>query len=424
MISFVKSIGQPMFRYSTCRDSLFSSIDDMLMKTLCVVLLLSALPLSAGCSKKTDDTSIDNPADLNDPDPGLTAAQSIAPSMDTARDYLPTTSNTPERPIDADRTTAQSGNNTNIVPGQTPEESGIVGQETNPYTPPLTLAQPGSEQLGGAQPGGAQPGGAQPGGVMDSTLQGAQDAANLLQLRPDLTPSELVDFLSQTDQYMQLLMSGRGISDPEEAFAEMNRVAKVKLEAARRLIALEDADAKQISEGARGELQALSHLAAQGDLNSAEELRSLAKKNLLSRDAQLAADSRVVLIGFAIESLQSGEKGAADEIVSLIDSIDASTSQPDVPALMMMGHARSLLSRYEFDQQAIRVRQRILDLFANSPNPEIAKMAAQAAGNVKFDKIEKLRQSVLAGKSVAREQWASSVTQLIDDAPDLVTVQY
>ncbi len=388
-----------MFRYPTSRDRFVGSCCCLLAKTFCITLLLSA-----GCSKTNDDVSIDNPADLNAPDPGLTAAQSIAPSMDNAGDYSPTATNTPERPISADRTTIQSGSNNNLIPGDSLDASGIVGQEETPYTTPLTLAQPSD--------------------MTDRALETAEDTANQLQLRPDLTSSELVDFLSQTDQYMQLLMSGRGITDPEDAFAEMNRVAKVKLEAARRLVNLENADAKQVSEGARGELQALSHLAAQGDVNSAQELRSLAKKNLRSPDTQLAADSRIVLIGFAIESLQSGEKGAADEIVSLIDSIDSSISQPDVPALMMMGHARSLLTQYEFDQQAIKVRQRILDLFASSPNPEIAKMAAQAAGNVKFDNVEKLRKSVLAGKEVPGDQWVASVTRLIDDAPDLVTVQY
>ncbi|QDT09577.1 TlpA family protein disulfide reductase [Stieleria marina] len=365
--------------------------------------LLAGLALAFVCSgcSMSEDTSIDNPPDLDADPSGQMASQLIQPTTSTNPDFAPTHSQAPERGEEF-MPPALDATSTDMTPiqGGEPSDTGIVGDEPEPYRSPLTIAP-----------------------AEDETAE-TEDQTEPLQLAADLSPQELIIFLGKADQYMQLLFSGRGISDRNEAFKEMNRVAKTKLEASRRLIEHPDADATQQIEGARGEMQSLSHLAAQGNLKAAEDLATLAKKNFQSNDRLLVADSRVVLIGFAIESLQAGKEGAADQIVSLVESVDSSDDQPDVPALMMMGHARGLLAQYEFDEQAVKVRQRILDLFADSSNPEIAKMAAQAAGNVRFDVVERMRASIVAGKSVTKNQWIESVDELINDAPDLVTVQY
>ena len=83
-------------------------------------------------------------------------------------------------------------------------------------------------------------------------------------------------------------------------------------------------------------MQALSHLAVLGDLESAKELESLAEKQLDSDDPRLAADSLLVLIGFAAEALQHDER-AADRIVELIEGSELKPKSTDFPALMAMG---------------------------------------------------------------------------------------
>ncbi|NND96671.1 MAG: TlpA family protein disulfide reductase [Pirellulaceae bacterium] len=290
-------------------------------------------------------------------------------------------------------------------------DQGIVGQQSTdkPFRSPLTIAPTNQSPDAGA-------------------AGDAEDIANneyIKRLREDLKPSELIDFLSAADQDMQLIHSGRaGITDQQKARAEMNRIAKRKLEVARRLQDHPDADAAAKGEGARGELQALSHLAAQGDLKSAEALESLATENLESSDQQLAAESRIVLIGFAIEALENGKPDAAKRVVELVQQIGGAKNEPDVPAMMMMGHARQLLAQYGHIDDAAAVRQRILDLYAGSADPQIAKMAAQLAGNVRFDTIEKLRNAAIDGQDVTEQQWRSATEALIDEAADLVTVQY
>ena len=261
------------------------------------------------------------------------------------------------------------------------------------------------------------------------TIEGAEETtdakAPLHQLPPDLPPEKLIEFLAGADTDMQVIVTGRsGITDPQQARETLIQIVKMKLEASRRLSKHSEADANARSEGARGELQSLSHLAALGDLKAAQELELLAEANLASSDTRLASDSRLVMIGFAIESLANGDDEAANRIVRYVDQIAESKSEADVPAMMVMGHARESLASYGHDDQAIRVRNTIIELFADSAEPEIAKMAAQLAGNVRFDAIDKLRSNAMDGEAVDASQWREAVERLIDESADLQTVQY
>lgn len=285
--------------------------------------------------------------------------------------------------------------------------AGNAGQSSPPSTP---SPQPGQVTGVDAQPG----------------LQGeTKSSIEIRQLRPDLPPDKLLEFLAAADSDMRTIYSGRsGISDPKEARETLLQIVKMKLDASRRLSSHPDADAAAQSEGARGQLQALSHLASLGNLKAAQELEKLATSNLQSADSLLAADSRLVLIGFAIEALHNGEAGAADRIVNHIKQIAVSQSAADVPALMTMGQARESLVAYGYDTQAQQVRQLILDTFAASPEPEIAQMAAQMAGNVQSDMINKLLGSALRGVPVSAQQWRAAAEELIDESADLQTVRY
>ena len=247
----------------------------------------------------------------------------------------------------------------------------------------------------------------------------------LPQLPADLPPAKLIEVLNDTDTDMQLIVKGQsGITDPQQARRPLIHFMKLKLEASRQLMKHPEADAKAKSEGARGELQALSHLAAVGDLNAADELEELATANLKSDDARLAADSRLVLMGFAIESLRNGEADAADRIISYVDAMNNSEVKPDVPAMMVMGQARETLANYGHEDEARRVRDTIIDLFASSPDPQIAQLAGQLAGNVRFDAIDQLRGQAIDGEPVSTAQWREAVETLIDESADMQTVKY
>lgn len=246
-----------------------------------------------------------------------------------------------------------------------------------------------------------------------------------LQLRSSLTPDQLIDFLAAADQDMELIYSGRsGLANQDEAITEMQRIIQAKLEASRRLVDNSDASPEQRTIGKRGELQALSHLASSGSLKSAEELETIATAGLASGEPTVVSDSRLVLIGFALEALQNGKDDAPKRIVELVEQHSPTNETADVPAMMVMGQARELLAQYGHIDEAKRVREAILKSFASSSDPDVAMMAAKLAGAVQFDGIDELRADAIADKPVDIAAWTAAAQQLIDESRDLLTVQY
>ena len=241
----------------------------------------------------------------------------------------------------------------------------------------------------------------------------------------DATPADLVDFLANADRDMHNISSRRmpGVTTQKQAEKELKELAKLKLEAARRLKQDAQATPSQKLEGARGELQALSHLASMHDVRSAQTLETLAKENLKSSDPSLVTDSQMVLIGFAIDRLYNQQPGAENELVELVDVLCKSPSL-DVAALLVMGQAREMLAKAGHTKQAQRVRRKIIEKFANSPEPQIAEMAAQLAGNVQYDEIDHLVSAAVSGKEISLARWQEAVATLIKESPDVVTVNY
>ena len=372
------------------------------------------LLMSVGCNKPPE-SQVENPADIGSgSQEPVSGAQMLAagrnPDVGTST-FGPTAADAIEpkqETFSPDEYSGAAASMPPIASYPNPPNQGIVGSGEEPVTAtPFQMADPSEARVDPTAP------------------PQREQKQQQRELRPDLSPKELALFLAEADEFMRAIYAGETeVTNREDADREMTRAAKLKLVAAKRLLDHPDSDAESRSTGARGVLQALSHLAAKGDLKSADELQAMATSNLESDDERLVAESRIVLIGFAIESLQNGVKDAPEQLVDLVSGITQNENTPDVPALMVMGEARHLLSLYGHDDQAILVRQHILDLFANSPNPEIAKMAAQAAGNVRFDGIEKLRVMVVKGKTVDVNRWRDAMSQLITEAPDLATAQY
>ena len=246
-----------------------------------------------------------------------------------------------------------------------------------------------------------------------------------LNLPPNLTAPRLVDFLKTVDIEMWNVSSGRRqMFDHDEALAELTRLARLKLEAARRLSETSAPDTEQRSLSIRGQLQALSHLASLGDLASAELLEKFAWEHLDSSDGAVVLDSQLVLVGLAMERLQNGNATDSQEILGLIDRIARSDTRPDVSALMVMGQALSVLRQYGDDEAAERVRATILDLFASHSNPDVAEMAIQLAGSPKLAEVDRLMTEFGRTGEIDLPRWRSAVNELITDSPELSTVQY
>ncbi len=254
-------------------------------------------------------------------------------------------------------------------------------------------------------------------------------ANRALQLRSDLPPERLTEFLRLADLEMQNIASGRaGLADQAAAEAEMRRIATLKLQAAEQLADVPEIAAAEQAAAMRGQLQALSHLAAMGDLASATRLEALARQQSSHSDVSVATDSLLVLIGLTLERLQNGVAGTEQEVVELVERLGAKNLTPDVSALMVMGQARAVLHRYSYSDEAATVRQVIVDLFSDHPNPTVAAMAIEAAGIPEIGRIETLlRQSEVIGDgepTATQEDWERAITDLLSNSKDRSTIQY
>lgn len=249
--------------------------------------------------------------------------------------------------------------------------------------------------------------------------------ADRLQLRSDLPPDQLSNFLRLVDAEMQNVISGRKkLFDVDQANTELVRLAKLKLQAATQLQQQAAPQTPQMTLAIRGTLQSLSHLAALGNIDAAERLEKTAWQYIESDDPAVALDSQLVLVGLALERLQHGAASDASEILALIDRIAAAPQAPDVSALMVMGQAYSVLQQYGDDKAAQTVRAKIVELFANHPNPNVSAMALEIAGSPKFAGVDELLRQIEKGQAVSAQAWRDAVMTLINDSADMATVQY
>ncbi|KLU01767.1 Thiol:disulfide interchange protein [Rhodopirellula islandica] len=268
------------------------------------------------------------------------------------------------------------------------------------------------------------------------------------QLAHELSPEKLRTFLSEADIEMRMIVSGEsGIEDEATAIGELKRIVSLKREASRRLIEHAESSPRDQAIGRRGELQSLSHLAAMGDLKSAESLQQLAEELQNDSDPDVRSDSQLVLIGFAIENLRNGKSEAATKVVSQIDRLLQSSSAPDAATLMVMGQARDTLMQFDHVEEASRVRSMILEEFVEpiengageaSEMVGLADMARQIAGpslqvSEATRRVQDLMQQFIteanenttaADSAVSPSDWKEAIQTLADEQPDLLTTQF
>lgn len=248
---------------------------------------------------------------------------------------------------------------------------------------------------------------------------------DLLQLPSELPVPRLVDFLRAVDIAMQSVASGRTkMQTNAEATKEMIRLAKLKLQASRQLIDMTTAESQEQVTGLRGKLQSLSHLAALGDLASAEQLETLAKEQSRSNIPSLVLDCQLVLVGLAMERMQNGSSKDSGEILDVISEIAQAPQTPDVSALMVLGQAHAVLQQYGDEAAVEKVRETIIDLFADHPNENVSAMAIGLAGSPKFAALDEALRKFVRGETVDLNQWRDVVDGLLETSADVTTIQY
>ncbi|TWT56033.1 TlpA disulfide reductase family protein [Allorhodopirellula solitaria] len=266
-----------------------------------------------------------------------------------------------------------------------------------------------------------------------------------LELKSGWSPSQLEDFLGDADAEMGGLINSRsGAMDPQALRTEVERIVTLKRVAAERLSEHPDATEREQANGHRGVLQSLSHLASMGDVKAATELQAVAEESRHSSNPALRADSQLVLIGLAIESLRHGKADAAQRILSLLDELLDTDEQVDVATLMVLGQAKDALLQYEYQDEAEQVRDLILERFSGAQDAEVARMAALIAASgfsqadTALERLDQLRQQWVtaapeasdpegdqdAAERVTAAAWRAAVDEVLTTPADVLTVEF
>lgn len=246
-----------------------------------------------------------------------------------------------------------------------------------------------------------------------------------LQLPAGADTQQLISFLGESDREIQrLATSGVSGANRDALIEEISRVAKLKQQAAERL--LDDSTlAPQLRDLAvSARMQAFSHRAAFGDLAAADALEQYATEMVNSDSPNIARDSRATLIGFALERLMGGVTTQPDEILSLIDDLTRAPETLNGASAKVLQKAMVILNRYGYRDAAEDVRKEIEQAFANTNDKNLAELVAEILADARFNELNLMLAESQEGTTPSSQQWSQAATKVAQQHPDLFTIQY
>lgn len=250
------------------------------------------------------------------------------------------------------------------------------------------------------------------------------------------SPDKLIESLGDLDADVRTMVAG---GDPERS-PEQNRelllaFLETKWDVADALVVHPESEADQVTLGKRAAIEAMSGLASLGMESAVGSLREASEEAIGSSRPGLKIDGHLVQLAMASRRFIAGQKDGAASMMEHVDAIAETlrkaggavavqTPGEATSTLVGLGRARQTLSKYGEDLPAAKIRDNILDLYADSPSPSIAMLAAEMAGQMVFDEVDELLERLIAGENVEAERWTTAIEDLIDEAPDLLTVRY
>lgn len=186
-------------------------------------------------------------------------------------------------------------------------------------------------------------------------------------------PTELLAHLQQVDRAIgDLLIAGTNNLVEGPVYLENGRrLSQIKLSVGEQLASSAAATQEQRKTGLQAQLVALSHLSGLEDVQSAKRLETLARSLAAANDPDLAHQSRVVLLGFELQSLENGIETTPNNLLAAIEGLFQRPEDRTFPGFMILMKADDVLTRMGFAEAANRVRQIAVDEFKDSPDRDL-----------------------------------------------------
>lgn len=277
------------------------------------------------------------------------------------------------------------------------------------------------------------PANAAPPGPQDTVAPRLTDQTELMNrsfvtLQPLITdePMLLVEHLRKIDSALQdLVFAGQSNLMDERRFSELGlRLGKMKRDAGARLADSPKATAEQRKSGMLAQLVALSHMSGLRSVEAAKELERFASELASSGDPDLEHQSRVVLTGFELQSLQNGVQSDPSQLLQQIKGLFQRPEDRNFPELMVLQQAKQVLGQMGFTDAAELVHQTLITEFRQSPDPQLRG----EAWLIETQKSQAYQNFVLAFRDLGRDRFDSAmafaaVRDLLRQFPSMQTLE-
>lgn len=255
--------------------------------------------------------------------------------------------------------------------------------ESNPTTTSGVRAPIDSETQASAgvpsQFDGAAP--SLPSSGVNSSLLSQQELAtrsfSRLSAPASTVPDDLLKFFADSDQAIRdLLFAASNQQIDEKQFTEIaKRLCSQKHSAGEELATSAAASPEQKKKGVLAQLEALSHMTGLRDVESAKRLEALATRLSQGTDADLAHQSRLVLLGFRLNALQEGQEKDPNVIVKDLDGLFVRPEDRGYPEFMALQQSTMVLQSMGFAEAAKAVSEKLGKEYRESADPELSMMA-------------------------------------------------
>ena len=182
-------------------------------------------------------------------------------------------------------------------------------------------------------------------------------------------PTEIIGHLEDIDTALQdLLVAGQTNLIEKDVYQQsLARLTELKLNAAQRLSASQDAAAEQQKAGALAQLEALSHKSGMlQDVDSARKLEEFAEQLSQSQDSDLKHQGQVVLLGFELQSLENGISKGPEKLLERTRELFQGSGERNFPGFMMLQRIVQACQQLGFGDAASEIEQLIASEYQDS----------------------------------------------------------
>ncbi len=319
-----------------------------------------------------------------------------------------------------------SGSSANLAQQNTPAQTTPTRESSATAAPNPVAADivDADSLVSASSPTGPNAGQAAPGTVS----QPPEVARTFTSLAPHTSdePVALLEYFGKADEAIRdLTIAAQNRQIEKERFMELAKhICTMKYNAAISLHSSSKSNPDQQKAGMLCQLEALSNLTGLQDVEAAKKLQALASQLEKEADADLAHQSKLVMLGFRLNALQEGQEKDPTAILKAVDELFVRPEDKGYPELMAVQNCAQRLMSMNYKEAAAALSKKLADVYRDSPDQELSMMAWTIEVNTSptFQTFVRSLQMLLSGQSTDGKEVVASSNELIEKFPSINTL--